>query len=129
MASSIRQSDYRALYRALGENLPDSAIFQIDSAGIIADWNTGVEKLLGYTEQELAGREIVSIIHPDDLAANLPQLQRVVAGGTPGFVNDKRYVRKDGGVVWVRSSVSRLTDEGGNGRLVALVEDITHLKK
>ena len=51
------------------------------------------------------GRTMQSITHPDDLPRNQNMFARAVAEGTP-YTHEKRYIRKDGGIVWVNNSVS-----------------------
>jgi len=48
---------------------------------------------------------MLEITHPDDRARNVPMFEQAVADGTP-YTHEKRYIRKDGGIVWVSNSVS-----------------------
>ena len=49
---------------------------------------------------EAVGKTIEEAVHADDLPANLAQFDRVMRGDLPSFTMEKRFVRKDGEVVW-----------------------------
>jgi PAS domain S-box-containing protein len=70
--------------------------------------------ITGYSQEELRQRDFYSITHPDDLTATAASVERLIKDKLPGFIMDKRYVRRDGGIAWVRVSVSLVRD--GDGR-------------
>jgi diguanylate cyclase (GGDEF)-like protein/PAS domain S-box-containing protein len=61
--------------------------------------------MLGYTAEELTGLTWVQLTHPDDLAANLAQFNRLMAGEIDNYSMEKRFIRKDGEVIWTNLSV------------------------
>jgi PAS domain S-box-containing protein len=63
-------------------------------------------KFVGYSEAELVTRTVYDITHPDDRDLDREPLRHVVAGETTGFDLEKRYIRKDGNVVWARVTVN-----------------------
>ncbi len=63
-------------------------------------------ELLGYSWEELEGRTIADVTHPDDVEISLRQLGQVVAGEIDAYSLDKRFVRKDGSILWALLSVS-----------------------
>ncbi|MBV9849945.1 MAG: PAS domain S-box protein [Armatimonadetes bacterium] len=86
--------------------------------------------LTGYSEEELLHRDFPSLTHPDDLAESLAQMARLRAGEVASVVMEKRYVRKDGRVVWVQNSVALVHDaEGSAASTIALTEDISGRKR
>ena len=86
--------------------------------------------MLGYTREELLARAPLDITHPDDVPESRAQIGRLIAREADSFVVDKRYVRKDGAVVWAHTSVSAIRDEHGRCvRLVAASQDITEQKR
>lgn len=88
--------------------------------------------IVGYAAEELLRPDFnfKRLVHPQDLDHNVEELARLVRGEIPAFFLEKRYVRKDARVVWVRSSVSlQRDDEGRPLHLVALVEDIDERKR
>ena len=111
------------------------AFFELSGAGMAqADLRTGrllrvndtLCTLLGYAADELLGMAITELTHPDDRAADLARFTALVRGETPTYAIEKRYVRKDGRIVWALATVSVVRDAGGHPlRTVALIQDIT----
>ena len=82
--------------------------------------------IVGYSENELREKTFASITHPDDLAQNLTKQDRLVRNETITFSLEKRYVRKDGGVVWVSVHVGVIRNPDGSARnTIAQIHDIT----
>ena len=100
-----------------------------DAEGRFLDANPAYCEITGYALEELLPKDIASLTHPEDRSENLKLLGRMLGGDDPGFVIEKRYLRKDGGVVWVKNSVSLVRDAGGRPlRMIALIEDISQRK-
>ena len=101
-----------------------------DLEGRLLEVNPAYCAITGYTEAELRlTPDFQTLTHPDDLAANLEHIRALKAGETPAFTIEKRYLKKDGGIVWVRNSVSLIRDEAGQPtHFVRLTEDITSQK-
>jgi PAS domain S-box-containing protein len=96
-----------------------------DDFGLI-EVNDAFCKLTGYTADELRGRTFAEITHPDDVDTDLRLARRLFGGELPGYSIDKRYVCKDGGIVWVELTVSVIRDHSGRPlRAIGLVQDIT----
>src|SRR3954453_11916297 len=57
--------------------------------------NDEICRILGYTRQDLLRKTWAEITHPDDLAADVAQFDRVMAGEIDGYAMDKRWIRKD----------------------------------
>jgi diguanylate cyclase (GGDEF)-like protein/PAS domain S-box-containing protein len=82
--------------------------------------------LLGYSEEELIGRSYLDITHPDDVDASIEHSRRQLEGETDQLGIEKRYVRSDGGVVWVSLTSSLIRDPHGQpSHFVAQLEDVT----
>jgi two-component system cell cycle sensor histidine kinase/response regulator CckA len=99
-----------------------------DVEGRLISVNKAYSALTGYPESELIGRRYMDITHPDDLAAQTSATAELIAGRRTSLVLEKRYIRKDGAVVWARNSVSRQVI-GDAVSLVAICEDITERKR
>jgi PAS domain S-box-containing protein len=86
--------------------------------------------ILGYDRSELVQKTWAELTHPDDLAADLAQFNRVLAGEMDGYTLDKRFLRKDGRVVYATLSgrCLRRADHSVN-YFVVLVQDITERKR
>jgi PAS domain S-box-containing protein len=86
--------------------------------------------MLGYTRDELLRVDWRELTHPDDVATNVAQVNKMLSGETDTYARDKRYIRKDGSVLWVVLSVScvRRLDRSVE-YTVAIVKDITERKQ
>ena len=87
-------------------------------------------EILGYSRAEMTRMSWEQMTHPDDLAADIRQFERIVRGESDGYLIDKRFVRKDGTTVSTSLDIKcvRLPD-GSPDYLVATVQDITERKQ
>jgi PAS domain S-box-containing protein len=117
-------------FRLLIEGAMDYAIFLIDPDGRIASWNPGVERILGYPQEEIMGQPFSRIFTPEDIAAGEPG-QELETAKMSGRSEDERWqVRKDGGRFWAHGVITALSDEQGNLRGFAKVlRDRTDIKE
>lgn len=85
--------------------------------------------IIGYTEDELLKLTFHDITHPDDLDADLSNVQMLLDGEIKTYSMEKRYIRKDNSIVWINLSVSLVRGENNIPLyFVSVVEDI-HAKK
>ena len=85
--------------------------------------------IVGYSREEMLGRTFQDITYPDDLDADLAQVDQLLSGKADSYSMEKRYIRKDGGLVWVNLTVALVRNEAGGPRwFVAVVEDISDRK-
>ena len=120
-ALRLRESRWRGYFEnslvGIAINTPDERLIEVNDA--LCD-------LLGYSRAELTGKNWLHWTHPDDLNAELEQLVRVLAGESDGYVLDKRFIRKDGQVVYTRSSVRCIRrEDGACDHLIAVVLDLS----
>ena len=88
--------------------------------------NRRMADMLGYTPEEVARRDWTALTHPEDLPADEAHYARMLAGEIDGYVLDKRYLRRDGGVLECALAVRCERDAGGAVRRVfAIVQDIS----
>jgi PAS domain S-box-containing protein len=93
-------------------------------------FNERLCQILGYCREELAEASWPDLTHPHDLQKDLAHFDRVMAGQTDGYSMDKRFIRKDGGVVWARIDVRAVRKPDGTlAFFVALVQDIGDRKR
>jgi PAS domain S-box-containing protein len=86
--------------------------------------------LLGYERHELLELTFADITHPDDLSDNVESLRRLVEGGAETYDTEKRYLRKDGSLLWVTLCVSAVRREDGSfAHFSSVLEDITDRKR
>ena len=119
---ALRESErqYRAVYdqAAVG-------IAEVDLTGRFLRANDRYCEIVGYPQEALLGLRFRDITHPDDPPGHREKFARI-AEGPSSYTIEKRFVRKDGRVVWARTAVSLIRDgEGRPARVVAVVEDIT----
>jgi len=87
-------------------------------------------ELLGYPEPELTGMSWAEVTHPEDRAENDRLLGRAVRGEIEGYRLDKRFIRRDGRVVYASISARCMRrEDGAADQLVLVVEDITDRKR
>jgi PAS domain S-box-containing protein len=85
--------------------------------------------MTGYEPAELLARRFAEVTHPDDRAGDAPLVARLLAGEARTYQREKRYVRKDGTVVWVRVNVSLVrTADGRPHHMVSEILDVTDQK-
>jgi two-component system sensor kinase FixL len=81
--------------------------------------------ITGYSKQELLDGSFQQITHPDDLAQDLAQIQMLLSGEAERYAMDKRYIRKDGGSVWVHLTVTLIRNAAGEADFfVVVIQDI-----
>ena len=126
-ALALRESEAR--YRGYFEqSLVGVAVTSPEKGWL--DANEATCELLGYAREELFQLTWAELTHPDDLAADLAQFERVLAGEIHGYRLEKRFLRKDGAVVDVDMSVrcARAPD-GTVDYFLALLADVTERKE
>ena len=91
--------------------------------------NNSLCKVLGYTEEELIETNFQAITHPDDLQDDLAHLRKIVYGEIDFYQKKKRYITKEGSIIWVLLNVSIVPEtEGSPAFLIAHIQDITETK-
>ncbi|SDX34935.1 PAS domain S-box protein [Thiocapsa roseopersicina] len=86
--------------------------------------------ILGYGVEELLGRAFQDITHPDDLEMDLDAVHRVLADEIDHYAMEKRYIRKDGDIVWANLTVSLARKPDGTpDYFISVIEDITDRKR
>jgi PAS domain S-box-containing protein len=92
--------------------------------------NASLCRMLGYAESELLTRTFQEMTHPDDLETGLDLLHDLVTGERDYGWLEKRYVHKDGHVIWAMLSTSAIRDAQGRLLyLVSQVQDVTERKE
>jgi PAS domain S-box-containing protein len=92
--------------------------------------NAAMCKFVGYSEAELLARTVLEITHPDDRGRDREMCRRLVAGKSTAFDVEKRYIHKDGSVVWARTTVNVIRDGAGRPlRNIAVIQDLNARKQ
>ncbi|TME06855.1 MAG: PAS domain S-box protein [Chloroflexi bacterium] len=92
-----------------------------DLNGRLTSTNEAFRQLVGYTDAELQGVSVLELTHPEDLPLSEEVLRLMLAGETPGYRIDKRYVRKDGQSVWVDVAARMVRDPKGKALYIQTV--------
>ncbi len=86
-------------------------------------------EMTGYTREELVGTQLRQISHPDDRSRDAAARMRLIAGETDHLQSERRYIHKDGTVIWVRRTTSLARDVANDAtQYIFVVEDITARK-
>lgn len=102
----------------------------VDLSGTWLRVNQKLADILGYTPDELKNLTFQDITHPADLDQDLGLVNQLVRGEASQYQLEKRYRRKDGGIVWVNLTVSLVRDgEGVPQYFVSVIEDIDARKQ
>ena len=91
--------------------------------------NEQLQQMLGYTMDELKQLTWAELTHPDDLDKDLTKFEQMLAGDIDNYAMDKRFIRKDGEIVYANLTVSCIRDENGDVQtIMASTMDITERK-
>ncbi len=112
-------------FRSAMEHAPvGMALVALD--GGFMEVNHALCRLVGYDEDALLGETFGKITHPDDVESDLDKLTLLTGGALDHYTVEKRFVRRDGEVLWVLLAVSMARDvEDAPAYYVAQVQDIT----
>lgn len=92
--------------------------------------NEKLQDMLGYTHEELSKLTWVELTYPEDLASDLEQFERLLKAEIEDYMLEKRFIRKDGTIVYTNLAVSCVrNDDYSVNYVLALLEDITEQKK
>ena len=124
---ALRNSErqFRALFdqAAIGITL-------VTLAGHAFESNRKLQQMLGYSAEEFHTLHFATVTHPDDLDTDASLFAELVSGRRDYYQIEKRYYRKDGGLVWADLTVSLVRNDGGEPLFgIAIIEDITDRKR
>ncbi|NLM20925.1 MAG: PAS domain S-box protein [Peptococcaceae bacterium] len=94
--------------------------------GKVIRCNKAFENMIGYTLEELSNMDWVAITHPDDLEKENPLAKELLTGVRDYYEIEKRYLHKDGSVLWARTTV--VLSKGYSEVTIAFIENITEQK-
>lgn len=78
--------------------------------------NQALADIVGYSQQELQALGVADISHPDDLAVDMLYAEELLAGKRGPYSREKRYVHRDGHIVWILLSVTLVRGQRGEPR-------------
>jgi PAS domain S-box-containing protein len=123
-----RLAESEERYRGI-VNQSVGAIAEAEPTGRFTTVNDRFCEMTGYSREELMTLRMQDLTHEEDRPHSLKLLEELAAGGA-SYEIEKRYIRKDGSVIWVHKSASAIRDETGKVKsLIAVLIDITKSKQ
>ena len=85
----------------------------LDRQGYVTNWSLGIQRVSGYTTQEIVGRHMSIFYVPEDRECGLPSRALEIAAREGRYETEAWHVRKDGSRFWASIVIHPITDEGG----------------
>ncbi len=128
-AARERLTASRDQFRVLLDGVKDCAVFLLDAAGRVATWNTGAQRMHGYTAEEMLGRSTETFYGAEEIQAGKPK-ELLAQAAERGSVHIEGWrTRKDGVRFWAEVTITALFDETGCLTGYAkTTRDVTELK-
>lgn len=124
---AVKQSEKR--YQDLYDSAPDM-YFSVSPQGLVKSVNKFGAEYLGYNIEDLMGKEVWIVVHPEDLLSVRTRIEEIFRKKLNSSNLEFRKVKKDGSVIWVNESTKLIVDENGNPKeLFIICRDITRNKE
>ena len=113
-------------FRLMVESVSDCAIVMLDSEGRVVSWNSGAQRIKGYSADEIVGQHFSRFYPPAEIARGTPQRDLDAAAAEGRYEVEGWRVRKDGSLFWANVVFTAIRDAAGNARGFAkLTRDLT----
>jgi PAS domain S-box-containing protein len=125
---ALRESEQR--FRLLVQGVTDYAIYMLSPEGVVTNWNSGAERIKGYSYDEIVGSHFSRFYTDEDRAAGVPQRALSTASSAGRFESEGWRVRKDGSRFWAHVIIDAVHDD--DGKLLGfakITRDLTEKKK
>jgi PAS domain S-box-containing protein len=125
---ALRESEER--FRLLVQGVTDYAIYMLSPTGTITNWNSGAQRIKGYTHDEVVGSHFSRFYTEEDRGNDVPASALATAAREGRFEREGWRVRKDGSTFWAHVVIDVIRDE--QGELIGfakITRDITERKK
>ena len=113
------------LYERLVQSIVDYAVYMLDLDGHIATWNPGIERIKGYTRDEIIGEHFSRFYTPEDQAAGVPERALKLAAESGRFAGEGWRLRKDGTRFWASVVIDPIIEDGKTVGFVKITRDMT----
>jgi PAS domain S-box-containing protein len=130
MPSQPTPAHHEALFYQFVQTVQDHAIFVMDQQGRIVHWNSGAQRVTGFSSSDLLGHAADELFTPEDRSAGIPRLELETAQRMGRAADERWHLRKDGSRFWGLGAVTPI--RGRAGELLGfgkIVTDRTDLKE
>jgi|SRR6185312_14661535 len=111
-------------------SVKDYAIYLLDTEGNVKSWNEGVERIKGYTADEIIGKNFSAFYTREDIKKGIPAHNLEMAAKMGHFESEGWRVRKDGSQFWANITLTALYNENGSVKGFSKVtRDVSEIKK
>ena len=109
---ALAESEQR--FRMLVQGVRDYALYMLDPDGRVSNWNSGAQKIKGYSAEEIVGKHFSNFYTPEDRAAGEPAraLQTALTEGK--YEREAWRIRKDGTRFWAHILIDPIRDDDGH---------------
>jgi PAS domain S-box-containing protein len=111
--------------KRLIQAVTDYAIYMLDANGIVTSWNTGAERLKGYSEAQILGQHFSRFFTPEDRAAGKPQAAIETARRVGRFEEEGWRIRRDGTRFWALAVIDAIYEDGKVIGFAKVTRDLT----
>ena len=126
--SDVAEHEALLRYRTIFDSA-SMGILRAHRSGRLVEANRAIELMLGYTADELRTMQFREYTHPDDVEQNLVLFREIMNGTRDSYQYEKRCIRKDGSLIWIRvTSVAEIGEDGSRDFSITMFEDITERK-
>ncbi len=123
------EKENSARFRLLVEGVKDYEIVMLDTRGRVASWNSGAERIKGYTADEIIGRDFSVFYTPEDIERGEPQRELEIAAAEGRYKESGWQARKDGSRYWASGVIAAVHDDKGRLRgFTKITRDTTERK-
>jgi PAS domain S-box-containing protein len=120
---ALRESEAKFREAFYGASM---GIALVDPQGVFVEWNDALERMVGYTTEELGRLRFMDLLLPEDRPGSLAAFGAILRGERDHNDMERRYVHKDGRIVHLRYRVAALRDASGRlHRAIGIIEDVT----
>ncbi|MGA7444153.1 MAG: PAS domain S-box protein [Candidatus Sulfotelmatobacter sp.] len=127
LEQALRESE--DLYRSTFE-LANLGVAHQSPDGRWLQVNDKLCEIVGYSREELLQTRFQDITYPDDLGADLAQMEKMTGGLADTYASEKRYIRKDGSIVWISLRVSTVRGPDRRvKRFIVVIQDISERRE
>jgi PAS domain S-box-containing protein len=117
-------------FHRLIDGVQDYAIFMLDRQGRIASWNTGAQRIEGWSASEILGQDVSRVFPAEERDSGRPWQQLQIAAMRGSFREEAERVRKDGSRFWADIAITALRNEKGELRgYTQVIRDISERKR